>query len=461
MNKHRVFLSGIAGTGMSSLAGLFKDSGCIVSGSDSNFYPPIDKILENMKVSLFQGYDKANISSDIDFCIIGNIISRGNPEAEHILNGKIDYYSMADALHKFFIKKSKSIVVAGTHGKTTISSFISFLLGKSGINSGYFIGGKPVNLSANYNIGDGKYFVSEGDEYETSFFDRSSKFLKYFPDYLILTALEYDHLDFFKTREQYVSAFKNLINQVPSNGFIIYNSDYVMNRDVVLHAFTKTISYGYKDADYIIRNISFDNHYYSFEVKNKTDVYQFKTGLLGKYNIWNLTSGIILSLNLGISMNIIREAVLEFKGVERRLNKINLIKNTVFLEDFAHHHTAIKNVLISIREIYPHKKLVVLFEPGSFSIKLEKYQDELIDSLTEADEIIIKNPFSNIAKKYNSINLDKIKFALKKKNKIVSIYDSFEDIKKWINDRNFDTEQAIVLLSNKSFGGIPNHIKNL
>ncbi len=461
MKRNKVFLNGIAGTGMSSLAGLFKDSGYLVSGSDSNFYPPIDKILESMGVDLFEGYNAENIPENIDFCVIGNIISRGNPEAEYILDNKIAYYSMADALYKFFIKKKKSIVVAGTHGKTTISSFLAFLLEYSKNRPGYFIGGKPFDLSSNYKLGDGEYFVSEGDEYETSFFDRSSKFLKYFPDQLILTSLEYDHLDFFKTENQYISAFKNLVNQVPSKGSIIFNADFKMNQDVVQNSFAKTISYGSKESDYIIRNIEFKNNGYNFELKNLNKVFKYKTPLLGKYNIWNLSAGIIFGLNNGLSEKVIEEAVSKFKGVERRLNKIKVLKNTVFLEDFAHHHTAIKNVINSLSEIYPDKKKIVLFEPGSFSIKLNTYQDDLIDSFQNADEIIVKNPFSDTGEKKDRLDLNAFKSKLNKMGKKVHIFEDFDNIKDWISNCNFEKDQVIILLSNKSFGHIPTFVKNL
>ena len=460
MQPKKVFLSGIAGTGMSSLAGLFKDRGYIVSGSDSNFYPPIDGILKNMGITIYKGYNENNIPSDIDFCVIGNIISRGNPELEYVLNKKVKYYSMADALYKFFINNKTSIVAAGTHGKTTISSFLSYLLEKSGLEPGYFIGGKPLDLSSNYKVSNGKYFVSEGDEYETCFFDRSSKFLKYFPDHLILSALEYDHLDFFKTEEQYITAFKNLINQVPSNGLIIYNSDYMMNKEVIKKSFAKTLSYGSKDSDYIIQNIIFKNGHYNFELLTKNNVFKFKTPLLGKYNIWNLTAGIILGINVGIPEDKIKKAVLEFRGVERRLNKIKKIKKTLFLEDFAHHHTAIKNVLNSIREIYPEKKIIALFEPGSFSIKLRKFQTELAESFIDADEIILKDPFIDTTKKEKSIDVNVFKNTLENKKKKVLIYESFDDIKIWIEKCDFETDQVIVFLSNKSFGDLPGFIKN-
>jgi len=462
MMKSNIFLSGIAGTGMSSLAGLFNDCGYKVSGSDDNFYSPVDKILKKMNIELFEGYKKENIRKKTDFCILGNVLKRGNPEVEYVLNNKIKFYSMADALYKFFIKDKRSVVVAGTHGKTTISSFVSYMLEKSGLNPGYFIGGKPLNLNSNYKVGKGEFFISEGDEYETAFFDRSSKFLKYFPDDLILTSLEYDHIDFFKTKDLYEYAFKNLINQVPSNGMIIYNKDYRMNRDVIKGSFAKNISYGSEDADYLIKNIKMikGESGYKFTVNNKGRNFNFETQLFGKYNIWNLTAGIIYGLNIGISVDELKNIVWEFQGVERRLNMIKAIGKTVFLEDFAHHHTAIKNVLESLREVYKEEKLVVLFEPGSYSIKQADFQDKLTDSFEKADEIRVKNPFNEIVDD-KKLDFERFRNKLEAMGKKINIYNSFEDMKTSIKNLNFSNNQIVVLLSNKSFGGIPDFIKSL
>ncbi len=211
-----VFLCGIAGTGMSALAGLFHEAGWRVFGSDSRFYPPVDRLLAELGVTLFQGFDPGNIPAGVDLCVVGNAISRGNPEAEFILDRRLEYLSMAEALQRHFLRGKRSIVVAGSHGKTTTASFVAHLLDVAGLEPGFFIGGKPGNFAANYRTARGEFFVSEGDEYETAFFDRSAKFFKYRPELLLLTALEHDHLDFYATPESYLQSFRNLVNQVPA-----------------------------------------------------------------------------------------------------------------------------------------------------------------------------------------------------------------------------------------------------
>lgn len=460
--KRKVFLSGIGGTGMSSLAGLFKQKGYEVSGSDNSYYPPVDKILENMKVKLFSPYNAENIPGDVDFCVIGNIISRGNPEAEYILNNEIEYYSMAEALYEFFIKGKKSVVVAGTHGKTTIASFISYLLDFAGLRPGFFIGGKPINFESNYCVGEGDYFIIEGDEYETSFFDRSAKFLKYHPLYLILSALEHDHLDFFPFESLYIKAFQNLVNQVPSNGLIIMDSGYTMNFRAVEKAFTPVVTFGTANSDYLLKNIEYKNNHYTFTLKKGINEATFKTSLAGRFNIQNLTCGIILGLYLGIPEETIKESIETFKGVERRLIKINQIGSTIFLEDFAHHPTSIKQVLQSIKESYPKKRIIVLFEPRSWSIRRNFFQDRLPSSFTDADEIFFKEVFQKERiPEAERLDVRKIKEELLKKGKTVTIFNNFQEIKDFLGTLNFDKENAVVIISNGSFGDIPYYIKNL
>ncbi|MCK5005164.1 MAG: hypothetical protein KAS21_08750 [Candidatus Aminicenantes bacterium] len=458
----KVFLSGIAGTGMSSLAGLFKEKGFEIYGSDIAFYPPVGPMLKKMGVSIFEGFSEKNIPEDVDLCVIGNIISRGNPEAEFILNNKIKYYSMAEALKIFFIKDSVSIVASGTHGKTTISSFLAYLFIKGGVSPGYFIGGKPVDMNSSYSSGDGSCFISEGDEYETSFFDRSSKFLKYFPDILILSSLEYDHLDFFKTEREYKNAFRNLVNQVPSNGVIISNSDFTMNNDVLNGCISPVITYGSEKADYLIEEIKSDSEGFRFSLKVKGDKLTFLTPLPGKYNIHNLTSGIIAGLHMGIPEQTIREAVAGFNGVERRLRKIGVKGDSVLYEDFAHHPTSIVEVLTSLKELYPDRKLTALFEPASWSLKNKFFEDKLAASLSVADEIMIRIP-ERLGKirEEERIDIGKLVKKINNSGKNGIATEKISDFETFLNNISLKESRVIVILSNGSFGSLPSKAREL
>lgn len=458
----KVFLSGIAGTGMSSLAGLFTQRGDDVAGSDMNFYPPVDKILEQMKARLHQGYSAANIKGDVDLCVLGNVLSRGNPEAERVLNEDLPYLSMAEALYRYFIRGKQSVVVAGTHGKTTISTFIAHLLSQAGLEPGFFIGGKPKNFPSNYQMGRGEYFVTEGDEYETSFFDRSAKFLKYHPKYLILSALEYDHLDFYKSEELYLDSFRNLVNQVPSGGIIISHGDFVMNEEATTHAFTPVVKYGMGDADYCIDEIIPQDKGYQFTLRHGDSELMLNSHIPGEYNIWNITAGVILGIHLGISPEVIQSAVESFQGVERRLTLINSLGSTLFFEDFAHHPTSIKNVLESIKMVYPDKKLIACFEPRSWSLRRNFFQHQLADSLSVTDELLIKDVYQK--EKIPSeerLDIDRIKTHLLSEGKKVTVLEDYPDFEKAINALDFNQSNVVVLISNGGFGNLPGFVKQL
>jgi len=452
----KVFMSGIAGTGMSSLAGLFREKGYEISGSDTSFYPPVGPLLKKMGVHTYEGYSENNIENDIDFCVIGNIISRGNPEVEFILNNKIRFFSMAEALYRFFIEGSRSIVVSGTHGKTTISSFLALLLKEAELDPGYFIGGKPIDLDSNYSLGSNNFFVSEGDEYETSFFDRSSKFLKYFPDILILSSLEYDHLDFFKSEREYKDAFKNLINQVPSNGLIISNSDYTMNREVIKGSFSPVLEYGLDKADYSIKDVVSSPAGISFRLKIGNEYVEFKTPLQGEYNVKNLTAGIISGIHIGVPLSTIKKVVKKFNGVERRLNKIGEDDNTVIYEDFAHHPTSIGSVLMSLKKLYPHKKLTALFEPASWSLKNRYFENKLIESLSVADEVVIKIPYK-ISKipKNERIDMEKLIHGINIAGKKGVAMKKISEFETFLENISHKEQRVVVILSNGSFGSLP------
>lgn len=458
----KVYLSGIAGTGMSALAGLFKQSGHQVLGSDLNIYPPVDQLLEQMGIKTFLSYSPGNIPDDVDLCIVGNVISRGNPELEFILNRGIPFESMAGALYKYFLAQRCPIVVAGTHGKTTISSFVAHLLHVAGLAPGFFIGGKPVNFNSNHAVGEGKFFVVEGDEYETSFFDRSSKFLKYHPHYLILSSLEYDHIDFFPTEELYLKSFQNLVNQVPGEGRIIVNCDFSMGVQAAAKSFSPVLTYGTTSADYLIKNIQSDKEQYSFTLESKKGDLAFTTSQLGEFDVWNLTAGIILGLELVIPAATIRQAVETFKGVERRLKLLNRVENSLIFEDFAHHPTSISGVLSSLKKRYPDRELTCFFEPRSWSLRRRIFQERLIDSFSAADCLVLMEVFEKEKiPPAERLDVDLLKKQLLQKGKKVFLYTQYQQAIAHLQGLNFDQKKLITIISNGAFGGLPRVAQDL
>ena len=458
----KVFMSGIAGTGMSALAGLFKESGHDVWGSDMFVYPPVDRLLDRLQVHLFDRYRAENISLDTDFCVIGNVISRGNPEAEFILNHNFEYYSMAEALYRFFIRGNESVVVAGTHGKTTISSFVAHLLQSAGKQPGYFIGGKPLNFESNYALAKDSYFVTEGDEYETSFFDRSSKFLKYHPRYLILTAMEYDHLDFFPSEALYLYSFQNLVNQVPSEGLIVVNSDSELAQKAVAKSFSPVVSYGESECDFCISRIDMKPEGMSFRVSYKMSHWDFFSPVAGRYNAWNITAGISLAVGLDIPLAEIRDAVSGFSGVERRLRVIGRKGNTVFFEDFAHHPTSIRHVLESLRQIYQNRKIVCFFEPRSWSLRRNYFQQQLAGSFLAADRIFFRDIYQKEQIPHTErLDLEAVCNELREKGRDVILAPDDESIRRYLNEVDCSQDQLVVIISNGRFADLAASVDTL
>jgi len=445
----KVFLSGIAGTGMSALAGLFKGAGWNVFGSDSRYYPPVDRLLAELGVTLFQGYAAGNIPADVDLCVIGNAVSRGNPEAEFILDRRLEYLSMAEALQRFFIHGKRSVVVAGSHGKTTTASFVAHLLDVAGLRPGFFIGGKPGNFAANYRLASGDFFVSEGDEYETAFFDRSAKFFKYRPELLLITALEHDHIDFYSTAESYLQSFRNLVNQVPRGGRIIVNGDYEMARRAVERAFTPVIAYGGAGNARAITALEPSRGGYDFTLGGDGASRRFHSPLAGPYNVWNLAAGILLADELGLPPAAVAEALATFNGVERRLSLLGRAHGTVFLSDFAHHPTAIAQVLGGLPDAYPEHRVLVVFEPRSWSLRRNFFQDRLPDALARADEIVIKDVFEKEKiPPGERLSLDALKADLEARGKKVRILADYEEIKAYVGTLDLTPRQVVILLSN-------------
>jgi len=459
----KVFLCGIAGTGMSSLAGLFCQRGDTVLGSDVRFYPPVDGILKRMPVTLFEGFSADHIPDDVDLCVIGNVVSRGNPEAEHILNRDLPFCSMPEALHRFFLRDRRAVVVAGTHGKTTITSFLAHLLVSAERDPGFFVGGKPLDLETNHHLGGGTEFVIEGDEYETAFFDRSSKFLKYFPRYLILSSLEYDHVDFFPDEAQYLRAFTNLVNQVPSEGVIICHADHDMNRRAVEKAFCPVRTYGLDGGECRVRDVVVKpGGGQAFSLTGNLEGIPFETPLLGRFNLLNLAAGVLLGHHLGLGGDLLRAAVASFRGVERRLRPLNRCGKILFFEDFAHHPTSLGLTLAGLRENYPGHRLVAVFEPRSWSLRRRVFQSRLADSLAAADEVLIKDVYDKEKiPRAERLDVDLLREELEAMGRSVTVWSDDDRIRRYILALDTGMDQVVVLLSNGDMGGIPGFISEL
>lgn len=411
-NIKNIYFMGIGGTGMSSVAGLCYSKGFNISGSDKALYPPTSLLLEELKIPVYIPYDKNNlVKVNPDLIVVGNALSRGNPEVEYMLEKKLNYCSFPQLLGEMFLKKSLSIVVAGTHGKTTTSSLIAHILDVLEEQPGFFIGGVPKNFTKNYAVGSGKWFVVEGDEYDTAFFDKEAKFLHYFPHFLVLNNVEFDHADIYKNVEQIENQFIKLINIVPDKTRIIANI--ADNRIVQILRKLDLYDKVYKvsnimgltsDADVRVvysRITHIDNIPYwinKIKTKNLGEIKFQSNVLVGEHNLSNviqvlgfldkaLMDGFISAHKLNASRVI--KALESFKGVKRRLDMLLSINGIEIYEDFAHHPTAVLKVIQSFKTMYPNKRLIIAFEPANATGRRNILMKDFAQSLKSADKVLI------------------------------------------------------------------------
>ncbi len=453
----RIYLIGICGTGMSALAGLLKEKGFEVGGSDRACFPPVRNEIEKLNLKLYENFSEKNIKDfEPDLVIIGNIVGRGNPEGEFVLNKGYEFLSMPEALRYFFLKDRERIVVAGTHGKTTTASLLAYSLEKAGFAPGFFIGGIPVNSGKNYRLGNGKFFVVEGDEYETSFFDKHSKFFHYFPNILILKSLEYDHVDIFSSEKEYVKAFKFLLREIPSEGKVFFPSSSKKALSLVPFSFSKNITYGKKKNDDVFYELGNKSFPYVFEVFiNNRRVGEFELNLIGEYNIENALPSIYFLYENGVKIEKIKKIIADFKGVKRRQEILYDSERVTLIDDFAHHPTSIEKTIKSVKNSFPDKKILTIFEPASWSLRKKIFQKKLVNSLKESDLIYIldikgkeKIPCDD------RLNLKAMKKSLIGSLKEVSLFEGkmnrseivVEKVRRDIKDGNY----VILILSNST-----------
>jgi len=393
----KIYIMGICGTAMAALAGLLKEEGYIVKGSDSQSYPPMGDMLKRLGIEVNIGYFPSDIAENKpDLVIIGNVIRRDNPQAMYVMLEKIPYMSFPEALNKFVIGSRKRFVVSGTHGKTTTTSILISVLRAGGFDPGFMVGGILNGDNKGFHLGTSDMFVLEGDEYDTAFFDKQPKFMHYFPDYLIITSLEFDHADIYKDVLSIREQFGKLIKIVPETGIIIYNNDWEHLNDIFKDVKNRPfLTYGLsKDAFWRLDNININNNKMTFDVlKDNKLIETFETTLTGMHNALNCLSVIALCYETGMDLNHIKQGIFLAKGVKRRQEIKGVKNNITVIDDFAHHPTAISETLSSLRETYKDKRLIALFEPRSNTTRRNIFQDIFPKSFVNAKKVIIKDVY--------------------------------------------------------------------
>jgi UDP-N-acetylmuramate: L-alanyl-gamma-D-glutamyl-meso-diaminopimelate ligase len=381
---------------MASLAGLLQLKGHRITGSDKAAYPPMSDLLRSLGIPILEPYDETNLDPVPDLVVIGNALSRGNPEIERVLDERIPFTSMAALLCEEFLKGRESLVVAGTHGKTTTTSMLAWIYQVAArknplLEPSFLIGGVAENFDSSFQLRPTSNFILEGDEYDTAFFDKGPKFLHYFPAALVLTHVEFDHADIYADLDAVKIAFKRLVNLVPRSGLIVAYDGSLNVTECVSGAFCPVERYGFTDpANWRIRNLRYESGRMRWQVHRAGVAWaDFEMQLAGEHNALNATAASALAAAAGISTEAIAEALSTFKSVKRRLEVRAEINGITLIEDFAHHPTAIRETLRALRSIYPNSRIWAVLEPRSNTLRRKVLAAELIASLALADRVIL------------------------------------------------------------------------
>jgi len=377
---------GICGTAMGSVAVALQERGFKISGSDESVYPPMSIFLEDHEIKLHQGYRAENIPADADVVVIGNAMKRGNPEVETVLNRKLFYLSLPEVLKNYFLRGKHNLVVTGTHGKTTTTSLLTWIMEKAGRNPGYLIGGIPKNLGQGAYLNDSKYFVIEGDEYDSAFFDKRSKFVHYLPELVIVNNVEFDHADIFKDLDEIKLSFRRLLNIVPQNGMVLLNGDDHNCVEVAKDCLAQMVEVGFsKNCAQRIRDVTYSPEGSQFKLGD--DVYEIP--LVGEFNVRNAAMAASAARFYDVPKAKIDNALKSFSGIARRQEVRGEAGGVKVIDDFGHHPTAIAQTLQALRQRYQSQRIWAIFEPRSNTTRRAVFQKELPEALKVADGVFI------------------------------------------------------------------------
>jgi UDP-N-acetylmuramate: L-alanyl-gamma-D-glutamyl-meso-diaminopimelate ligase len=393
-------LIGICGTAMASLAGMLQARGHKVAGSDQNVYPPMSTQLEALGIEVLNGYRAENADIGADCVVVGNAISRGNPELEEILDRKLLYRSQAEIVKEEFIRGRRSLVVAGTHGKTTTTSIATWVCEVGGLDPSFLVGGIVQNFGSSFRVTGGDYFVIEGDEYDTAYFDKKPKFMHYLPELAIVNNIEFDHADIYRDLQEIKFQFSRLINLIPRNGRLIAGIDSPVVREVLDEMegrlFTTVDTFGLSDdAKWQARYIDFTGDATRFTVFRDGHSWgEFEMRLIGEFNVRNCLAVIVAADAWGISVEQIQRALDTFKSVKRRVEVRGEERGVTVIDDFAHHPTAVEETLKALRMKYDGRRIVAVFEPRSWSSRLAIFQEPYGKAFSYADYVIIAGVYN-------------------------------------------------------------------
>jgi UDP-N-acetylmuramate: L-alanyl-gamma-D-glutamyl-meso-diaminopimelate ligase len=452
-----VHLLGIAGSAMSPVAGMLKERGFHVTGSDVNVYPPASTLLDSLGIRWNEGYRPENLRPAPDLAVIGNAISRGNAELEYILDEKIPYCSMPQLLEEYFLPGKTSIVVAGTHGKTTTTAMLAWIFQTAGRRPDFLVGGVAPNFGdRSYGLGGGEDFIIEGDEYDTAFFDKAAKFLHYHPDELILTSLEFDHADIYPDLASIALQFGRLVNLVPRRGRILFWGESAELRQVVAKAFCPVETFGLTpECDWCAGDIIWHDSATEFRVARRdNEVARIRIPVAGRHNVLDALAAVALAYGMGVECDAIARALATFQSVRRRMEIKGEAGGVLVVEDFAHHPTAIRMTLEAARTRWPGRKIWAAVEPRSNTMRRRIFQDSLPDALALADAVLF-GPVNRaqLLEERDRLSTEAIAESIRARGRFAKAFASSVDIAEHLVE-NTEPGDLVLIMSNGSFDGL-------
>ena len=446
---------------MASLAGMLQARGHRVSGSDENVYPPMSTMLESIGIQIRRGYTAVNLDPVPDCVVVGNAIPRGNPEVEETLNRRLNYRSLPEVLKEEFIRGRHSLVMAGTHGKTTTTSLAAWMIDQAGLNPSFLVGGVVQNFGVSFRVTGSDYFIIEGDEYDTAYFDKGPKFMHYLPEIAVVNNIEFDHADIYHDLEAVKLAFRRLMNLVPGNGKLIAGWDSPPVREVVASfgskLFTPLETFGTcDDAKWQARDLSFSEGMTRFRVfLDGQDWAEFSTPLIGEFNVRNCLAAIVAANAWGVGREKITAALASFKSVRRRAEVRGEVNGITVIDDFAHHPTAVRETLAALRLKYKDRRLIAVFEPRSRTSSHSTFQQQYVVAFTPADYVIVSRVYDaqRAAEMGGVLDIEKLIEDISAQNKPASAITEVDEIvsRLKIELRSGD---VVAIMSNGAFGGI-------
>jgi UDP-N-acetylmuramate: L-alanyl-gamma-D-glutamyl-meso-diaminopimelate ligase len=454
-------LIGICGTAMASLAGMLQARGHRVTGSDENVYPPMSTMLEGLGIGLLQGYDASHLEPAPDCVVVGNAIPRGNPEVEAALNRRLLYRSLPEVLKEEFIRGRRSLVVAGTHGKTTTTSIAAWILNQGGLDPSFMVGGVVQNFGVSFHVSGSDYFIIEGDEYDTAYFDKGPKFMHYLPELAIVNNIEFDHADIYDDLDAVKLAFRRLMNLVPGQGKLIVGWDSPYVREVVASLgkklFTKLETFGTsEEANWQARDIAYADGMTRFTVRRDGKEWgEFQTPLLGDFNVRNCLAVMIAADAWGIEAAAIASALATFKSVRRRCEVRGEVNGVTVIDDFAHHPTAVRETLAALRVKYKEQRLIAVFEPRSRTSCHATFQEAYAEAFLPADYVIISRVFDaqRAAEMGGVLDITKLIDAVAAQKKPAFAITDVDEIVSSLA-AELGPGDVVAIMSNGAFGGI-------